>query len=203
MALNDVYKATYVFNAERADGEMVFNLHYRTVVPPSGLTPSEEAQEIARLSGDFLETNYLPLLSTNITFDEVRVVGVSEPTVGIARAYGDPGLVVDQSVPLRSAPVASLKTGLRGRNFNGRIFLIAPNEADVNAGQLTPAAEAALLTMVDSLKSLADLGTGSEYGMTVYSPTLSGDSGLVVNNLVTDVIIRTTLGSQRSRQTVG
>ena len=58
MGVNDVYKASAIFTAPDADGEMVMTFHYRTVVSNPGTNPVNEAGHIAGQLVAGMEANY-------------------------------------------------------------------------------------------------------------------------------------------------
>lgn len=202
MAVNQVYKATVVFNAAEADGEMMFNLHYRTSTVLSAVSNSAEAIEIGKEIVSWVEDNYLDQLGDDVTFERVDVIGISDPLVGITEDGTGSGAVAGDSAAWRSAPVAAIKTGLRGRSYNGRAFLIAPPESMQDGGVLTGTYRTNVDIELAKLLELTGSPSGNSYKLTVYSKTLSDASGTVLDNVASSFKIRRTMGTQKSRQSV-
>jgi len=193
MTVNDVYKASALFSGVSAEGLMVMTFHYRTTNGSGGAGQSGEAQHIANGVRDGIQDDYLPELTDVVTLDRVEVVGVTNPVIQATATSGVSGTLTDDNLPWRSASVAALKTGLRGRSFNGRSFGIAPGVTRQDNGDLSAGFSTALQTFYDNLLLIIHSG-GNEYSMTIRSDALDLD------NLVQTVIIRPRFGSQRGRQ---
>lgn len=201
MSVNQVYKATAKFLTAGNTGEMNFNIHYRTTNVVNAITNSEEAQEIAdALVADIL-LNYLLFIPNSITFRGVAVIGVSDPLVGVIANANNSGAGGANALSFRSAPVVKLGTGLRGRSYNGRLYLMTVDESQQTGGLMLQTYIDSLVTVVDGWKSLTGLASTNEYEMTIYSPTLS-TPGNIIDNIVQSVSINPYLGTQRSRQDV-
>ena len=201
MAVNDVYKATIVFNAPNSAGEMQFSFHYRTVVVNTPLSRPDEAIDIAGNLGVVITNDYIPVLPEEITWLRTEVIGITDPTVGVTFSTNTPGTVVGRHTSLRVCPVVKLSTGLRGRSFNGRVYLMSPDESNLNQGVFNAGFVTALETFIDNAILIVAATSTNEYQMTIYSPTLTG-TGPVVDNLVTGRTVNPKPGSQRSRMDV-
>lgn len=201
MAVNDVYKATAKFDAPDADGEMNFNIHYRTVTVNTPQGDTEEAQAIADTLVNQIALNYVLLMPTPITFLGVDVIGVTNPLIGVTSPASNPGGGGANPVSYRSAPVAKLLTGIRGRSYNGRIYLMTVDESQQTGGVMLPSYTASLQTAVESFRLLTDIATTNEFQATIFSKTLTG-TGPIVDNIVSTIQINPRFGTQRSRQDV-
>ena len=202
MALNDVYKCSWIFTAPGADDEMVVTAHYRTidvVTPGSG---QDEAFEIAQEARLDCENTYLSIITPDITFERTGVIGITDPLVTSTSASGLPGVAVGDVMAYRNAPVVKLLSGLRGRTYNGRQFWMAPPESAQNAGVLTTSYTDTLRIFVNGLVVFNNVPSGNSYRMTIYSRKLTLQTGSIVDNLVTQVATNSVLGTQRSRQKV-
>lgn len=201
MSVNDVYKTTAVFSAPDADGEMVFNMHHRTETVNNPISDLEEAQEIAAAFRSSLELNYLLLIPNSITLVRVDTIGLTNPTIGVSDASGNAGGGGVNPMSYRSAPVAKLSSGLRGRSFNGRIYLMTCDESQQTGGVMLPSYRTSLETAVTLMVVLTGLTSTNVYRGTIYSPTLTGE-GPIVDNIIQTTTVNPRLGTQRSRQDV-
>ena len=202
MTVNQVYRISHVFNAPTADGDMIFNTHYRVTGVVTDTNNAVEGAEVAQEAGDVIAASYMSQLSDVVSYVETRYIGVSDPLVGGSIPRASVGNTTSEPVSWRSCPVVALKTGLRGRSYNGRIFLIAPPESQQNGGVLIAGQLTALQGVMASLLSLTGTVSGNTYDMTIYSPTLSGPTGPILDNIVANAVVRSVMGTQRSRQEV-
>lgn len=202
MAVNDIYRASCIFGAVGADGDLVFTVHYRTTNVTTPISRQAEAQEIADELGGNVETVYMPLLPSEITFDKVDVIGITDDTVIASYGSGAVGTDAGQPVPLRSAPVIKLQTGLRGRSFNGRMFLMPPSESQQDGGVLAGNYIAALALFQATIQRISLQPSGNIYDQTIYSRTKSNPPVEYIDNLVSTAIVNPTMGGQRGRQKV-
>lgn len=201
MAVNDVYKATAFFTAPTAEGEMTFNVHYRTVTVNTPEGDGQEALDIADRFRAMIELNYLLFIPTEVVFERVTVVGVTNPLIGVEQISGNTGGGGVNPLSYRSAPVVKLRSGLRGRSYNGRIYLLCPDESQQTGGTMLTTYVASLATFVESIRLLTGIVSLNEFQATIYSPTLS-EGGPIIDNIVESFVINPRLGSQRSRQSV-
>lgn len=202
MAIDDVYKCSWIFTAPGADDEMVVTAHYRTIDVVNPISGSDEAFEIAQEARIDTENLYRSLITTNVTFVRTDVIGITDPLVTSTSASGLAGTAIGDTMAFRNAPVVKLLSGLRGRNYNGRQFWMAPPESAQNSGVLTVQYQGDIESFVNSLVVFNNVPSGNTYRMTVYSRTLSALQGVIVDSIVTQVVVNSVLGSQRSRQRV-
>lgn len=201
MAVNDVYKASVIFTSPNAAGEMEFNLHYRTTTVNVPISDSAEALDIAANMSAILQAEYFPVLPDVITLQRIDVVGISDPLVGVSFAVGVVGGDAGDVASFRNAPVMKLGTGLRGRSYNGRAYLMAPVDSRAENGVLTATYVNTTQDTFAALQVITAATSTNEYSLTIYSPTLSA-GGPVLDNLVTSWDMNPKCGSQRSRQDV-
>lgn len=201
MTVNDVYKATAYFDAPTSSGEMTFNVHYRTVTVNTPEGDSQEALDIANAFRANIELNYLTFIPTEVILQRVTVVGVTNPLIGVEQVSGNNGAGGVNPLPYRAAPVVKFKSGLRGRSYNGRIYLIACDESQQTGGSMLASYIQSLGTFVESIRVLTGIVSLNEFQATIYSPTLTG-AGPIIDNIVESFTINPRLGTQRSRQDV-
>lgn len=186
-----IYKASLI--AVKSTKTCVCTLHLRTadtdwadLIDTSNPSPLDVANE---LDGQ-LRTLWLNLLHTSWTFDRIAVTTVGNPNnpsqvpsaaekaIGVAGAR--PGSNTD--LPDQMCGLLSIKTGLAGRSFRGRIFL-PPIEVsgEVVADTLTTGGNYSTAVAALQTKLLDSFGGGSTWStlwrdtwhmkVGVYSPT--------------------------------
>lgn len=202
MSVNEVYRASMIFNDPLASGDIVVTSHYRTSSVIVPISNPAEALEIAVEVVGAVNNDLLGLLSTTMTFTEVNVIGITDPFVGVTQVAGGTGSATGEALPMRSSPVVRLNTELRGRSFQGRMFLPTPTEINQAGGVLVPAYITAANIFIAAMQILTGATSGNTYRQTVYSRTLSTPPTIVVDNLVISSTLNATMGSQRRRQTV-
>lgn len=195
MALNEFYRTSAIYSHPNADGEVVNVVDYELTTIG---TPSSEivfCGELATEVGDAIVTGYLPQLSLEWSLKQVNCFNIDQPAFSAEQVFGNPGASGSDSLPLRSSVVVKKSTGLRGRSFNGRMFLPATTELEQDDGIITPALKAIIQLFVDDLIILTSPAS-NQWTMAVYSSLLS--DGTVVQNM----LVRDTLGTIRGRQKV-
>lgn len=202
MSIGDVFRTSSEFFAGGGDGNMVYTLHYRVTAETGAPSSFENCTDLAIALKDQTELSYLPILSDRITFEGVECVGITDPQAGAQAPSGLQGVQGEEVVSLRSAPVVSLKTGLRGRSFNGRIYLMPPRETQQASGELLATALQDFQNYFTDIREVTGPLFGSTFDVTVYSRKLSEEQSTVVDNLVSQWIVRPRLGSLRGRQNV-
>lgn len=200
MTVNQVYRVSHVFNAPGADGDMIFNTHYRVTEVTTDTNNNVEGLEIATAAGAQIASAYMSQLSDVVTYTETRYIGISDPLVGGSVPQNTAGNSSDEAYSWRNCPIVSLKSGLRGRSYNGRIFLIAPPETQANAGVLVSGYLTAIKAALDPLMELTGATSSNKYSLTVYSETLTPEGGPPLDNIVQSMIYRPVMGTQKSRQ---
>lgn len=202
MAVNNIYRASFEFTNAAATGPMFFTAHYRTTNVASPISDAAEGQEIADELRDNGNTSYVNIISTTFTFVGVNVIGINKPLVGTSAASGLAGLLSSEALPMRSSPVVKLLTGLRGRSFRGRMFLMAPPETEQASGVLIGSYVSVIENFFGTIQRLSLGASGNIYDQTIFSPTLSNPPTTFIDNLVSASVVNTVMGSQRSRQEV-
>lgn len=204
MAVGDVFKLTLSFSLPGVTLPKSTGFHYRQTLENTVLSPEEMCLELGEAWQDEGQDLWLATVATSITFRLIDVVGVTYPTVGRTIVTNVPGtrpLGGATLVPLRAAPVVNVPTAFRGRSYRGRSFQPPIPEADSDNSDVSVSYLQDLDDYLDAIKVL-DPSSGNRYRVTVYSPTLS-EGGPIVDNLVTDFVIRPRQGTQRRRDSVG
>lgn len=194
MALNDIYRASALFSAPEAAGEMVVTWHYQTTDVVTAITPVQEGQEIADEVRDTLNSLYMPHVADSVTLDQVNVIGITTPTVGVSAVSGVVGTLPEGNVSYRCTVICRNITGLRGRSFSGHQEYIAPTEQQQSNGTLSAQFLTDMTTLANGMKRMSLGASGNKYDQVVYSRKL------LVATLVTGFVIRTKTGSNRRRQ---
>lgn len=195
MAIGDVYRVSIIFSSDLFDGDAVNVLDYTQTVVVIAKTEPQFCSELAAEVGNEYVDNYLSDVGDEITLERVECFNVTQPTFQAAVQFNTPGSLADQLVSPRSAVVVSKNSGLRGRSFNGRMFLLPPGESQQDGGELTPAFETIVQTFVTGLILLI-LSNLNQYKLVVFSQKLGLDT------LVATMIVRSILGTIRGRRKV-
>lgn len=195
MAVDDIYQAVFSFNHPNGDGALSFSQHYRLDVINATRTEAQYALDLG--TELVLECNalYMPHLSSDIEFVQVDVLNVTQPQYGNIQLSGVTGGLVEQCVSIRAAPVISKRSVLRGRSRRGRMFLMAPTEAQQSGGELNGAAKTLIQTFVNALLIVTP-ATSNIYQAVIWSKVLLEATDQVQN------LVRDTVGSIRGRQKV-
>lgn len=205
MAVNDVFKMAFINTTPQADGDVIFTHHYRQTAQVTPLVGNLLVQDVVDAWQADAQPAYLTVLSDENTFDEIQARGITNPIFGVDVAVGVSGdrpSLLAGIMPPRNTAVVSLRTGLIGRSFRGRFFLPAMNEDDVNNGILNATYHSLIGDYTADATLITGPGSANEYSLTIYSPTLTG-VGPVIDNLVTNALVRFQVGSQRRRRPVG
>ena len=195
MSIGDVYRASILFNGTEADNPMIMTLHYQTNQISVPGTPADEAQEIAEGVSDIIVADYPPLMSNTLSYERTNVIGITEPTAQGSKVDITVGQSVTGVSSWRVAPVISWKSGLRGRSYNGRVFAMAPPEDNVGSGSLGGPYQTALFNLANNLATVT-LANGNEYIVGTWSRKLQ------IFTQSSGIIVRATVGTQKSRQKV-
>lgn len=107
-----------------------------------------------------------------VTASDVRRAdagGVSSVVLALTQPH--PGLVAGECLPNQNAIVVGLRTGRKGKRYNGRFYLPPPTEPNTSNGNVT----GAQLTAVQALAQLLITtfgpgGTEPQYSLVIYSP---------------------------------
>ena len=195
MAVNDVYRISVIFSSAFFDGDAVNVLDFRQTVIVIAKTEPQFCSELAAEVGNAYVNNYMADVADVITLERVECFNVTQPTFQAAVQFNVPGTLNQPLVSPRSSVVVSKNSGLRGRSFNGRLFLLPPTETQQDAGNLTVPYEAIVQTFVTGLIALI-LSNLNQYKLVVFSTKLGLDT------LVATMITRTILGTIRGRRKV-
>lgn len=200
MSIGDVFQVVMNWDV---DGEVMANVaHWEQFNESGALTDSEEVDLLCELISDDVIANYLPNAPADLDWNGTEGFIVNKPTVAGSFAINTNGTTAANLLPLRSCVVSTKVTALRGRSYRGRFFLPPPGEDVQDKGVITAAYIALVNVFLDGVRQVSD-GTGNNFRMVVYSPTLSPNpETAVVATPVDSFITRTKLGSQRGRQKV-
>lgn len=195
MAVGDFYRVSVLYNHPNADGQVVNVFDYEQTVID---TPKTEPQFCLELAAEVIGVtvaNFMPNITASWELAGAECFNITQPTFQGTVSSGVNGGVTGESVALRSAVVCSKKTGLRGRSFQGRSFLVAPPEVDQNAGLISGSYFVVMGDYCDALIELV-LVNDNEYKLVVFSELLQ------IGTQVQTFIPSLTLGSVRGRQKV-
>jgi hypothetical protein len=208
MAVNDIFSLFFSHTVPGAAGPIGFTHHYRQTAQVTPLTGNLLCQDVIDAWIDTAQATYLAILPTNSTLEDIDCVQVNNNIFGAVENTAEAGtlsLAGAELVPVRSAPVVKLTTGLRGRSFRGRVYHMPIGEANNSGGTITGAPTTGIPAYYADAILITGPVSGNEYSLTIYSPTLS-DPGAgppsFIDNLVTTATLNPRMGSQRRRQTV-
>lgn len=196
MALNDFYRTSIIFNHPNADGDVVNVVDFELLNIGTIVSEEEFCEELAQQVVTIVEAELLPALTDSWTLNQVTCFNITQPQFQGNDVSGSAGAIDNESVAIRSAPVATKRTGLRGRSFNGRMFLPSIPETNQDAGVMNAGLLAVLNTYVEELRNFSTTVNTNEYIMVVFSQLLLNGTR------VTSLSVRSTLGSIRGRQRV-
>jgi hypothetical protein len=205
MAVNDIFKLAFLHTQPATTGTSVTTLHYRQTEQVTALVGNLLVQDVIDAWQDSAQPEYLTSLPDVTTLNVIQVRGITNPQFGTDQAVGLAGGIDDGGLGIispRSAPVVSLRTGLIGRSFRGRSFLMSPTENLTANGVMVTALIENIDDYYNAALQITGPVSGNVYRMTIFSKTLSTEESLV-DNLVTNFIIRANTGSQRKRRSVG
>jgi len=161
-------------------------------------------RDVAKAWIETAAQSYLNLLWSQATLKTIEVRNLSDPLYVYTENIDEPGELFslnNEGVSGRSAPVVSFRTGLAGRSYRGRAFLMPVPEGWQEDGRLVPAMLALEQDYLDDIRQIKPPGIlENTYQHTVYSGSLSEIAGVVVDNLVTEAFPQPLLGSQRHRR---
>lgn len=195
MAIDEFYRTSAVYTNPFATGEVVNVVDYQLTLESTPVSEFGNCAELAAEVRQATEALWLPEQGSDWTLDRVDCFNIDQPQFSGTSISGVSGGIIGEVVSTRTAIVVAKKTGLRGRSFNGRMFLISPRELNQSGGTITPAYEAIVQSFVDDLIILTTPGV-NQYKMVVYSTVL------VTGNIVTLMIVRSDMGSIRGRKQV-
>lgn len=130
MAIGDVWRMTILGEVVGQQQQNV--LHYQTLIPRDG--DDDDLPALILIAQEYVAPLYEPITTAEWILREIQIRGVTHPTQGADVVIDQPGVNVGQLLPLQSAPVLSLKTGLIGRSYRGRLYLPTITEDNAQAG---------------------------------------------------------------------
>ena len=194
MALSDIYRATLVWQDTLGQfiGENVW--HYQQGTGQVAATAPEDL--LIALSEDSLQL-LEPVIGTGIVSGVCTVVGITNPTESFESALPTQvvGAAAGQVMPLQLAMIVHWRTGLRGRSYRGRTFLVPGGETQsVGAGGI----DSTTITAVEDWATahmviLSDAAHG-RWDLVVHSETVPADTP------VTSFSVNSTYATLRKRR---
>lgn len=138
-------------------------------------------------------TPYKTFANSDVSFDSIAVTNLTTKQQTVL-SINLLGTHIGESVPPQCAPVISWTTGLAGRKYRGRTYVIGLSEDLQNDGALTPGAETLLESLAIALyQTWPNAVTGS---LCVYHKATASTT-VILGRVVRDVVY-----TQR-RRTVG
>lgn len=125
--------------------------------PDGGPIPPSDLSLIAATAAQGWFDEILPLLSNSYVATEVFVRDLTIQNGNIATdttIAGSVGGRVGNGLPGNIAFCVSLRTGVAGRSFRGRMYLVGLDEADVTQNVLSGAVATSLVAGVDNLRGV-------------------------------------------------
>lgn len=148
MGIGDVYRVSIIGNAYSS--QIVNTFHVRQV---SGLIGTIQ-DDIKSVWDSEVKTSYLALLASGYASERLNVIKVSSgiPEGGDASLSGA-GTAIGEALPLTAAGVVSVRTGVPGRRFRGRMYLGPFTENDQVSSTLSGAKLTSIATFVTNMKA--------------------------------------------------
>lgn len=178
-------------------------LHYQITEVGGASDGSVEASRIATALSAVWNQHWKAYTPSIFTLQPVDYWGIDRPTIGGSAGDPIPGtLAANALLPFRSAVVVKKSSGMRGRRRQGRMYVGPVGEAHQEAGVIIAGYVANVKAYVDALKVLTGEG-GTSAALCIDSPANpgAGRPDRIVS-VVTEMQIRSNLGSQRGRQAV-
>ena len=144
--------------------------------------------------------NLLSMYPTTTSFQRLTAFNLDTPTESASQAITGQGTDAAQAYNPRAAALLSLVTGVRGRSYRGRLYYPPFSEVTVASGGTIDSTVVPVWTAFgEDIKVLGDAGDNGN--LVVYSRKLS-TTGIVFNTVVTSVLARSQLASQRRRRRI-
>lgn len=195
MAQQDVYQTIWSFSHPDASGEMSTSMHFRLSGVNVVRTEKEYCRDLAEEVVTIIEDLYLQYLPNTMTFNRVECFNVTQPIYFADKNSNTLGLKADQPVSLRSTVNVEKKTGLRGRSFRGRSFLMAPTEDVCRAGVLDNTFRTNIDDFITNMLIVTSVD-GNVYNATVWSEKEQLD------NLISNFGVQPNAGTIKGRMAV-
>jgi hypothetical protein len=153
--------------------------------------------EIAELHRDAWIANMIPSLHSAYVYDSCDTFDLGDPSAGGGTASGSAtaGAAGASSAGTQVCAIATLKTALRGKSYQGRSFLSPVTAAAVasNGQTLDGGWRTLIQASYDGYMSDVAGGIGDDGKLVIASPTLGTYED------VTSILVRSYLGTQRRR----
>jgi len=201
MAIGDVFEVVQTWRSGLASGDIDNVLHYTVIGEEVSTTDGDLALMIANALSAAWSDELQATWSQQLTFSNVAVIGLTTPTFRRDFPFNLAGRSTQGLVSIRSAPVVTKRTDVRGRRFNGRMFLPPPTEAAQQDGSLSGDAITAINAYLAQIIEITDPSVGT-VDLSVYSRVQSEAQGQIVATLVTSLVPRAVLGTIRGRRRV-
>ena len=187
MSIGDVYRVSIIGAA--AGVQIVNTFHVRQV---SGLTNTVES-DVATIFNASCKTPYLACLDDSYAMERINVIKVSEgPPEGGDIVSTGAGTLLGEALPFQDAAVLSIRTGVPGRRYRGRMY-IGPLTENYQASGVLSGAYITLLTAFGNAM-LGAFDTLDQFAWVVWSEV--GGFSTKVNG----VLYRTVTGTVRRRR---
>lgn len=201
MAVGDIWRLAFVGVTAYQEWCNIWHVKFKSIAA----TPAGAATAI--------DTNFYTLMAASkwgggIALQRVEGRQLAWPQPTYDAAMVRTGVVAGDMLPTQIAMVATLRTGMAGRSYRGRLYLNGFTEGQQSASAWDVALVAAIQTYFDDL--VAAYGSGGadpDYEWGVWSKKL-GEPALHTYNLlagwhpITEVAVRGTTYTQR-RRTIG
>jgi len=200
-AVGDVYEVVQTWHCGLASGDIANVLHYVVIASEQGKTDQDFASMLSTGLHNAWSAHLTPTYSNQLTFAHVAVVGLSTPTFRADFPFSTAGSNREQLTSIRAAPVVTKRSSVRGRRFNGRMFMPPVTEDSQANGSLTTGQLNAINSYLGVIKEISTSDTGTA-DLAVYSRAQSEAQGRIVATLVTTATTRAILGTIRGRRRV-
>jgi len=136
-----------------APGDIGINVRHYKVTNVTGVV---RPQDIVDLYFGYFDTAYANVMPTNCEVNSAslqKIFPLPKEDAAASTVAATPGTIADDLLPRQTCGIITLRTGLAGRKFRGRVYIpFPPENANDGAGQPTPA----YLTLLDAIATLHD-----------------------------------------------
>jgi len=199
LSSGDIFELTVVYTVGGVARPSNNVFHYQQVA--DNLT-GEDAENLAQSFQDNALDALMACTSAANTCNLIRVRGVTVPTVGVDHSVspGVDGGASGQTYALQTAALISWRTGLVGRHYQGRNYIPASTEDNVDgAGGLGTTLRGLLNDAAEAIMTLPASLTVSEYDLVIHSAPTTTPSWAGADTVVTSFSIADFLKTQRRR----
>lgn len=198
MAIGDIWRIAFVGTNVSQEYVNIWHVKFKSV----GATVPGAVTKIKTDFYDLFKTK----CATNFILTNYHAVQLASPAPVVDGTCSVTGTDASNAMPPQVALVASLRTGIAGRSYRGRLYLAGLCEAN-NEGIPVAAAVSAIQTYFDDLvASIGSGGASSDYEWGVWSKKLGFTAPSTYNlaagwHPVTSVVVRSIWNTQRRRAT--